>query len=362
MVKVVITGASGNVGTGLIRALAADSPDHEVVGVCRRPPDAVPPYDSVTWQACDLAADDAPEVLEEVMRGADAVVHLAWMFQPVRDRTRLQRTNFKGTAAVLRAARRAGVPRVVHCSSLSAYGPAPTATVREDAATTGIPGSLYGEGKAEAEAELARFVAENPDIAVAIVRPTLVAQAGASASYLALFLDPVVPRQIFGLMRRGRLPVLPLPSPLRVQFVHADDVGDAIVRILHRRARGPFNIAADTLELEDLAAVAGARAVPVPARVVKAVVTVLWKLRALHMSPGWFDVGTTSPLIDTSRARDELGWVPRKTSADCAREQIAGIADATALPSPALRRDRFRTEPRGVRPAHQKVRDAASSR
>ncbi|MCG8922070.1 NAD-dependent epimerase/dehydratase family protein [Lentzea sp. CC55] len=345
MVKVVITGASGNVGTGLVRALAADSPDHEIVGVCRRPPPAVAPYDSVTWQACDLAADDAPDVLEDVMRGADAVVHLAWMFQPVRDGARLQRTNFKGTAAVLRAARRAGVPHVVHASSIAAYGSAPASTVSEEAPTTGIAGSAYGEGKSEVEAEVARFAAENPDIAVAVVRPALVAQAGASASFLALFLDPVVPRQVFGLMRRGRLPLLPLPSPLRVQLVHADDVGDAIVRILHRRARGPFNVAADALELDDLAAAAGARAVPVPVRAVKAVVSALWRLRALHMSPGWFDVGTKSPLIDTTRAREELGWAPRKTSAECAREQIGGIADATALPSPVLRRDRFKTEP-----------------
>lgn len=345
--KVVITGASGNVGTGLVRALAADGSGHEVVGLCRRSPATVAPYDSVTWRSCDLASDDAPDVLDDVLRDADAVVHLAWMFQPVRDGTRLQRTNFKGTTAVLRAARRAGVP---HGSSIAAYAPAPTSTVDEQAVTTGITGSAYGEGKSEAEAEVARFAEENPEIAVALVRPTLVAQAGASASFLALFLDPLVPRQLFGLLRRGRIPVLPLPSPLRVQLVHADDVGDAIVRILRSRARGPFNVAADTLELNDLASAVGARGLPVPAGVVKAVVGVLWRLRALRMSPGWFDVGTRSPLVDTTRAREELGWVPRRSSADCVREQAAGIADATAWPSPALRRDRFRTEPRGSVP------------
>lgn len=341
-----ITGASGNVGTGLIRALAADSPDHEVVGLCRRPPRAVAPYDSVRWQSCDLAADDAPDVLDEVMRGADAVVHLAWMFQPVRDGTRLQRTNFKGTSAVLAVARRAGVPQVVHCSSIAAYAPTSAAPVTEQAATTGIPFSSYGEGKSEAESMVARFAADNPDIAVATIRPTLVAQAGASASFLALFFDPLVPRQLFSLLRRGKIPLLPLPADLKVQLVHADDVGDALVRILRTRARGPFNIAADTLTVQDLAAAAGARAVPVPVGLVRSLVGVLWRLRALHMSPGWFDVGTRAPLIDTSRAREELGWTPRVSSTACAREQIAGIADAADLPSPVLRRDRFKTERR----------------
>ncbi|MGZ3144343.1 NAD-dependent epimerase/dehydratase family protein [Lentzea chajnantorensis] len=341
--KVVITGASGNVGTGLVRALAADSTHHEVIGVCRRPPDAVAPYAAVRWVECDLADDSAPDVLEEAMRGANAVVHLAWMFQPVRDGERLQRTNFKGTTAVLRAARRAGVRQVVHGSSIAAYAPAP-APVDESAATTGIPGSSYGAGKSEVESEVARFAQENPDIAVALVRPALVAQAGASASFLALFLDPVVPRQLFGLLRRGKLPLLPLPSSLRVQLVDADDVGDAIVRILKTRARGPFNIAADTLDVTDLASTAGARAVPVRPGIARALVSLLWRLRVLRMSPGWFDVGTRSPLVDTARARTELGWVPRKSSAACAREQLAGLAEATALPSPALRRDRFKTE------------------
>ncbi|ANZ41650.1 hypothetical protein BBK82_42590 [Lentzea guizhouensis] len=302
--KIVITGASGNVGTGLLRALAADDADHEVIGICRRPPRAVPPYAGVRWIACDLASDTAPDVLEEAMRGAGAVVHMAWMFQPVREGERLQRTNFKGTTAVLRAARRAGVPHVVHGSSIAAYAPA-SAPVDENAATTGIPGSTYGAGKSEIESELTRFAAENPDIAVAAVRPTLVAQPGASASFLALFLDPLVPRRLFGLLRRGMIPLLPLPSSLQVQLVDADDVGDAIVRILHARARGAFNLASDTLELTDLAATAGARPLPVPAGIAR----------------------------------------PRKSSAACARDQIAGLAEAAALPSPALRRDRFRTEP-----------------
>jgi nucleoside-diphosphate-sugar epimerase len=273
------------------------------------------------------------------------------MFQPVRDGTRLQRTNFKGTSAVLGAARRAGVPQIVHGSSIAAYSPTSAVPVTEQAATAGVPGSAYGEGKSEVEAVLARFAEDNPDIAVATIRPTLVAQAGASASFLALFFDPLVPRQLFSLLRRNRIPLLPLPSRLKVQLVHADDVGDAIVRILRTRARGPFNIAADTLTMGDLAAAAGARALPVPVGFMRLLVSALWRVRALHMSPGWFDVGTRSPLIDTSRAREELGWTPRTTSAACAREQIAGIADATHLPSPVLRRDRFKTERRVSRTA-----------
>ncbi|ROP41976.1 nucleoside-diphosphate-sugar epimerase [Saccharothrix texasensis] len=343
--KVVITGASGNVGTGLLRALAADSPDHRVVGVCRRPPaDGV--FEGVTWQACDLGEEGARDVLDRVMVGADAVVHLAWMFQPVRRGVRLHRTNHKGTAAVLDAARRGGVPHVVHASSIAAYRPAGDRPVAETWPTTGVPGSVYGAGKAEVEAAVDRFARENPDIAVAVVRPTLVAQGSASASFLALFFDPLVPRWLIRLLDDGRVPLLPLPAAMRVQLVHADDVGDAVVRILRRRATGAFNLAADTLTAADLARVAGAHAVPVPGTVMRAGVGVLWRLRAIGMSPGWFDVGTCSPLIDTTRARTELAWTPRVSSTDCAREQLTGLADATPGPTPALRRDRLRDDER----------------
>ncbi|MFI9012223.1 NAD-dependent epimerase/dehydratase family protein [Actinosynnema sp. NPDC053489] len=346
--KVVITGASGNVGTGVLRALAADG-GHEVVGICRRPPAPGPPFDGVRWHACDLGGDNAHDVLGEALAGADAVVHAAWMFQPIRQGERLHRTNQTGTATVVEAARRAGVPHVVHTSSIAAYAPGGDGPVPETWPTTGVPGSVYGVGKAEVEAALRRFVAENPGTAVAVVRPTLVAQSAASASFLALFFDPLVPGWLIRQVREGRVPLLPLPAGMRVQLVHADDVGDAVVRILRRRAAGAFNLAADTLTTADLAGVAGARAVPVPAAAMRAAVGLLWRARALGMSPGWFDVGTRSPLVDTTRAREELGWSPRFDSLDCAREQLAGLAGGTPGPSPALRRDRLVEDRRAAR-------------
>ncbi|MET9225793.1 NAD-dependent epimerase/dehydratase family protein [Lentzea sp. NPDC003310] len=344
--KVVITGASGNVGTGVLRALAADTEDHEVVGVCRRPPGGSPPFGPVTWHACDLGDESAHKVLDEALRGADAVVHTAWMFQPIRRGNLLHRTNDHGTAAVFEAARRAGVPHVVHTSSIAAYAPAGDQPVNEDWPTTGIPGSVYGTGKSQAEASIARFTADNPDVTVSLVRPTLVAQRAASASFLALFFDPLVPRWLIRLLRDGRIPLLPLPAGLRVQLVHADDVGDAVVRILRRRAGGAFNIAADTLTPADLARVVDARALGVPSGLMRAAVALLWRLRAIRMSPGWFDVGTRSPLVDTTRARTELDWAPRVSSVDCAREQMSGLADGAAGGSAALGRDRLRDDNR----------------
>jgi UDP-glucose 4-epimerase len=343
--RIAVTGASGNVGTGLLRALAADDENHDIVGICRRPPHPAPPYDGVTWHAIDLGADSAHDRLGAAFEGVDTVVHLAWAFQPVRDGERLHRVNFKGTRAVLDVTRAAGAGHFVQGSSIAVYATGATRPVEETWPSTGIPGSRYGTGKAEVERMVERFAADNPDIAVSSIRPTLVTQREASASLLALFFDPVVPDWLVRLLQAGRIPLLPLPRGMKVQLIHADDLGDAIVRVVRQRATGSFNIASNTITIDGLATVAGSRAVPVPSALMRAAVTTLWRLRLLRLSPGWYDVGTESPLVDHARARDVLGWSPRVTSEEAAREQLSGMAEGAALPSPALQRNRFRTEP-----------------
>src|SRR5205809_2574746 len=117
--RIVIVGASGNVGFALARRLAPE-PGVELVGVARRVPraGAVP---IAEWRACDIARDD----LEEVFRGADAVVHLAWEIQPSHDLPQLIRTNITGSERVFSAVARARVPVLVYASSVGAYSRGP---------------------------------------------------------------------------------------------------------------------------------------------------------------------------------------------------------------------------------------------
>jgi UDP-glucose 4-epimerase len=95
--RLLVTGASGNVGTALLRALAAGNPDHVITGVVRCTPPVVAPYDGVAWHELDLAGLNVVEALTPLMAGVDAVVHLAWGFQPSRDVDYLRRTAVSGT-------------------------------------------------------------------------------------------------------------------------------------------------------------------------------------------------------------------------------------------------------------------------
>src|ERR671916_2257668 len=151
--RVAVTGASGNVGTALLRRLAAPrSGVAEVRGLARRQPPSTPPNDGVRWHLADLGETRSEHELTRFLDGVDAVVHLAWALQPGRQPERLHRVNVDGTRRLARAAAGAGVPHFVHLSSLGAYAPGGGGRkVAEDWPVTGIPSSQYSRDKSQAE-------------------------------------------------------------------------------------------------------------------------------------------------------------------------------------------------------------------
>jgi len=334
--RIVVTGASGNVGAGVLRALAEHEPGAEVIGVCRRPPTHGELYRGMRWHSVDLSSPSAAEQLEPAMRDADVVIHLALAILPAHDADYLYRANVSGTQAVLDAMVTGGVRHLVYASSLGIYAPGIGAPVEETWPTTGQPSSTYSRHKVLVETMLDAFELSHPDVVVARFRPTVVVQREAASEIRSLYVGPLVPRAAFTLLHRRLLPVLPLPHGLALQFVHADDVGDAAVRLMQRGARGSYNVAADPLEHADIAALVGARPVDVKPALMRRVVSTLHRLRAVAVTPGWYDVATRSPIMDTSKARDELGWRPVWSSTDAAHELIDGLAHGATGPSAAM--------------------------
>lgn len=326
--RVAVTGASGNVGTALLRRLTADG--HSVVGISRRRPPAVAPYAAADWVEADVAAPDARERLIPVFRGADAVVHLAWLIQPTHDREALRRTNQDGSRAVAEAARDAGVRQLVHMSSIGTYAAAPGRTVDESWDNTGIPTSWYSVDKAACEAFLDGFEA---DLAVARVRPTLVLQEDAAGEISRYFLGRLIPVSVLGrpLLRFG-----PWPKALAVQFVHADDVASAFEVILRTGATGAFNVASDPpVDRNVFGEVFGGVGPSVPKPVVRAAADVSWRLRLQPTDAGWVDLGFDLPLINSDRLRG-LGWSPSRPGPEVLRAFLAALQDRRGGAGPLL--------------------------
>jgi len=178
---------------------------------------------------------------------------------------------------------------------------------------------------------------EYPTMVVSRIRPALVMQRAAATEIMRYFIGPLVPRVAFTAACRGRLPVVPLPRQLTLQFVHADDVADAISRVLHRRAGGAFNLAADpAMTAATLAALLGKRHVHVQPGLVRAALQVSWVLRLQPTSPGWWDLALGSPVMRCSRAHTELGWRPRWTSEQALGDLLGGLAGGSGGISPPL--------------------------
>jgi len=338
--RIVVVGQTGNVGTAVLRALANEPEVTSVLGVARRLPDrTAEPYRHAEWAAADLAGDEDDVVarLTDLFRGADAVVHLAWLIQPNRERDLLRTTNVEGTRRVGAAVVRAGVPHLVVASSVGAYSPVDDDAPRaEDWPADGIATSHYSVDKAAQEDVLDELEREHPEVVVARMRTALVFQGDAGAEVTRLFVGPYVPVR---LLRLGRPPLVPLPAGLRLQAVHGDDAADAYRRVLLRRAGGAFNVAAhDLLRGRDLAhLVDHGRLVEVPPAAVRATVSLAYAAHLVAADPGWVDMAMGAPVMDTSRAVTELAWEPRCTAADALQEVVQGMAEGRGLASTPLR-------------------------
>lgn len=330
--RIVVTGATGNIGSAVVRRLRADG-DLTLVGLARRLPEG-PAAQEAEWHSVDLSTDACHDALVEAFTGADAVVHLAWGFQPSHDLTYLAELGIGGTRRVLRAVTEAGVPHLVHMSSVGAYSPKEDdRPVDESWPTEGVPTSRYSRHKSAAERLLDQHEATSPDRVVTRLRPGIVGQRSAGSALLRYGVPAIVPARLLGL-----LPVLPMDRGLVIPMVHTDDVAEAIAAVLRQRAGGAFNLAADPpVTAAVIAETLGARLVHVPSRVVRAAMSAAWHARLQQVDTGWLDMGFALPTLDTTRARVELGWAPTKDGPAVFAEVVDGMKEAAAGQTPALR-------------------------
>lgn len=345
--KVVVIGATGNVGTGTLRALHETPEVTEIVGIARRLPEPdAEPYKDCEWFSVDIAAASTAEEtvaeLSEILSGADAVIHLAWLIQPNDQRELLRRVNVEGTRRVTEAVARAGVPHLVAASSVGVYSP-DEARASEDSPplrdesfpTAGIDSSHYSVDKVAQDQVLDEFAAAHPEITVTRLRSAFTFQGDAASEIQRYFVGGAVPVQA---LKIGKLPALTLPKGLVLQGVHADDAGRAYAAAVVRKLPGAFNIAAtDLITPQDLADIVDhGHFMLIPPAVVRGALLTAHKSGLVPADAGWLDMALQLPLMDSSRAREELGWEARVSAVDAFRELFEGLVEGVGLPSPPL--------------------------
>lgn len=334
----VVTGATGNIGTALVPRLLAAG--HDVHAVVRRPAPSWRGAETVQWTALDLADDGAKDPFRRVCEGADAVVHLAWGFQPMRRPELLAASGPEAAGRCVDAAFSAGVGRVVQLSSVAAYRPRTSLDpVDEGHPLGGVRSCTYSRHKVRAE-EQGRAAAARHDASqrLTVLRPCMIGQRAAGGMMLRCSLPAIVPSCAV-----DRLLLLPVDPAFRMQIVHADDVATAIVRCLERNIGGAFNVAADDLlDGEDMAKALVAMPIRDRRPGVRGLVTGAWAAHLHSLEPGWVDMANRAPMVSCARAHDALGWRPQHAAHDVLRELIGGMAEGCGADTPALRRRTIR--------------------
>jgi nucleoside-diphosphate-sugar epimerase len=324
---VAVTGPTGTFGFGLMPMLQADDRVERVIGIARRPFDPA----QHGWTKMEYRRGDVrdPEALRAAFRGADVVVHLAFMVIG-GDKHTTRSVNIEGTLNTYWAAAEARVSRFVYASSVAAYGFHRDNPVgmREDWPRRPADRLYYAQQKAELEELLALEQADHPEVGLYVLRPSVVVGPHTVGGKGVL---PAPLARLAPLARRfrGSLRRMPLRFPvavpdLPVQLVHEDDVGRALWQCV--RGTGPpgsYNIAgAGVLRTVDVARELGLAALPLPARPAYNVARTVVRLPLLPPIAGWLEVATHPAIMDVTRARTQLGWEPRFSGLEALRDTL----------------------------------------
>ena len=320
---VAVTGPTGTFGVALMPLLQDDEKVTRIIGIARRPFDPA----ERGWTKMEYRQGDVrdPAALEAAFDGADVVVHLAFLIISGNKET-TQAINVEGTLNAFRAAAEAGARRFVYASSIAAYGFHHDNPIgmKEDWPTRPAERLFYAQEKAELEHLLQAEAEKHPETDLYLLRPPIVL--GPDAVGAKAQLSPGL-LQLLQTVHSGirRLRVVPAVAPdLPMQLIHQDDVAAALQLCVD--AAGPpgaYNIAADdVVNGADVLRELGFLPLAVPGKPVAAVARAISSLPFLPSGMQWVEAMSHPAIMDTTKARTELGWAPKHSALESLRASL----------------------------------------
>lgn len=325
---VAMTGPTGTFGFALVPLLETDDRIGRIMGIARRPFDpAEHGWAKMTYRQGDVRD---PTALTDAFVGADVVVHLAFLITGSASPATTRSINIDGTLNAFRAAAGAGASRFVYASSVAAYGFHPDNPIgmTEQWPTRADARLFYAQEKAELEQLLEDEAASHPEIALYVLRPPIV------LGPHALGAKDVLPSVLMALARRAanavtrmpvRLPVLIPPLPM--QLIHEHDVGQALLLcIVAAGPPGTYNIAGEgTVTACDVARELGLTPLPFPLGITQRAARALAALPTPPLLPevtDWIEAASHPLIIDTTKAKQDLGWMPQYSGIQALRAAL----------------------------------------
>jgi len=294
-----VTGAAGSVGAKLVEKLTRLDDVDGIVALDCLPVSASHPR-VVVFQK------DIREPIANILckHGVDAVVHLAFLLRPGHNREVVRRVNISGTAQVLHDCQIAGVHRLVYLSSTTVYGARPGAKqpYTEESLVRPVRGFQYAEDKAATELMLESFAADNPGACVTVLRGCTV-MAPRCENFVT---------QVFSKLALVRI----AGADPQMQFIHLDDLLEALEFCLLKPVPGVFNVTGEgTIARSEIARIAGRHPVAMPASLLALIAQVTWMLRLQSDSPACGLAMARWPWVASNeKLARETGFRPRYTS------------------------------------------------
>jgi UDP-glucose 4-epimerase len=299
--RYVITGGSGYIGTRLVDLLSRRQDTERIVICDLAPPKIYKP--KTEFERVDVRDGEAVRAVLDRAK-PDALVHLAFILNPSHDEHLMYDIDVNGTHNVLAAATAAGTGQVLVTTSAVAYGAFPDNPVplTEDDPVRGNAAFSYARDKTESDRICQLWALQHPDRVMTIVRPCIV-------------FGPNVDNYLLRLWTRQ--PFMPNVGNLdqQIQFVHEEDVVDAVSQLLLGRHAGAFNLAGDgEMTLRECAELVGSPIRRMPLRAYRSLVRSLWKARVSEAPPGQIDFSIYPWIVSNEKVKRTLGWTPRHTS------------------------------------------------
>lgn len=290
-----MTGVSSYLAQTIVPLLEKDDEIVEIIGADIKPPPQE--FKKVRF----IKRDIRDPKLAEDFKGADVLIHLAFIVMPIRDMAETNSINIQGSINAFESAAKAGIKKIVQASSVAAYGswPENPDVITEDIPVKGMPGFYYSWTKAEVEEYIDGFQQKHPDIMITRLRP-------------CIFVGPKINNAIKKLATQ-KIFVKFSGVKSNFQLAWDEDVAQAFYLAAKGSFHGAFNIAGDNpIDVNDLGPILGLPTIKLPFSMVKALAKVAWSLRFIDfISPEWLDVMRYPVVVDCQKAKQVLGWKPK---------------------------------------------------
>lgn len=303
LMRIFVTGISGYIGQTFVKILnEKKKKGYEISGIDVKD---IPQQlkNSVDFKIMDVNSPD----VEEFMRGADVVVHMAFVLNPPKDREAARKVNIDGTRNILKSAKNVGAKQIIVLTSASTYGAHPDNPLfmKEEHPLRGDLnfGFWYSEDKAVQDRMTQIFAKENPDIKVCIARPAIVFGENVNNFISQGFFNPPV----VGIFHRN----------IPFQYIYETDVAKAIWVMIEKKASGIYNLSGDgVVTMKRGAEIMKKPIIYIPSPLHKPMYQIMVKAKILDpLTPfAAIDFFKYPWTLDITKAYEELNFSPEMSS------------------------------------------------